>query len=217
VIVAIDAITLAWALAALLFVQAVWPVGGVSARAQLYAAAAGVMLLCAAAAYGMDVINMPEIIGALVIGAAVGLLLAREWRGPRLISLMTSLGGLAGCTSLCAAAAIWFNPYAFGLVAEGGDKVETQEAVLLMLTVLAGGAASSLTIAAGIRRSMAGPALLALTIGMAGWSAAALAFLLQNIGMVVAGGLAGAAGMGSALRICGRANRKGLADAGRRP
>jgi H+-translocating NAD(P) transhydrogenase subunit beta len=217
VIVAIDTITLAWALAALLFVLAIWRVGSLSARAQLHAAAAGVLLLCAAAAYGMDVINTPEIIGALVIGAAVGLLLAREWPGPRLISLMTSLVGLSGCAALCAAAAIWLNPYAFGLVAEGGDKVETRQALMLVLTMLAGGAASSLAITVGIRRSMAGPALLALTIAMAGWSAAALAFLLQNVGMVVAGGLAGAAGMGSALRICGRAHWKGLAEAGRRP
>nr|WP_245405714.1 NAD(P)(+) transhydrogenase (Re/Si-specific) subunit beta [Sphingobium sp. Sx8-8] len=61
-----------------------------------------------------------------------------------------------------------------------------------------------------------GPAL-AWVGGMAGWAVAANAFLLENMGLAVAGGLAGAAGSLFALRLCVGVGRKGLADAGRHP
>lgn len=61
-----------------------------------------------------------------------------------------------------------------------------------------------------------GPAL-ALVSGFAGWAVAASAFLMENMAMAVAGGLAGAAGSLFGARLCGRAGRKGLADTGRRP
>ncbi|WP_176592743.1 NAD(P)(+) transhydrogenase (Re/Si-specific) subunit beta [Sphingobium sp. EM0848] len=57
----------------------------------------------------------------------------------------------------------------------------------------------------------------ALVGGLAGWAVAGSAFLLENMGMAVAGGLAGAAGTVLGLRLCGGAVRKGLADAGRHP
>lgn len=61
-----------------------------------------------------------------------------------------------------------------------------------------------------------GPAL-ALLGGMAGWSAAALGFMMENMAMAAGGGLAGAAGTVVALRLCGGPGRKGLADGDRRP
>ena len=48
-------------------------------------------MLSAAAVYDMDVLNGPEIIGALLIGGAVGLLLGREWPESRLTVLLTIL------------------------------------------------------------------------------------------------------------------------------
>jgi len=62
----------------------------------------------------------------------------------------------------------------------------------------------------------AGPAL-ALVGGFAGWAVAASAFLMENMAMAVAGGLAGAAGSLFGARLCGGAGRKGLADGGHRP
>lgn len=214
--VAIDAITLAWAIAAALFIYSLGCVSCPPERVQRHAAAAGVALLCTAGVYGMDVINMPEIIGAVVIGAAVGLL-AREWPRVQLTLLMTMLAGLAGCAAVCAALAVWLNPYSFGLIVEGGDGMATHDMLLLVAAMLTGSAACLLALIGMISGRMAGPVLLALAIAMAGWSAAALAFLLQNIGMVIAGGLAGAGGTGIALRICGGGRGKGLADTGRRP
>lgn len=213
---AIDAITLAWGIAALLFIHSLGCVSPTSERARRYAASAGVAILCAAAVYGMDAINMPEIMGAFVIGAAAGLL-AREWPGVQLTRLMTMLAGMAGCAALCAALAVWINPYAFGLIVEGQDGVATCDMPMLGATLLTGFAACLLAMIGMVRRRMARPVLLALAVAMAGWSAAALAFLLQNIGMVIAGGLAGAGGTAIALRMCGGERGKGLADTGRRP
>ncbi|ANI78546.1 MULTISPECIES: hypothetical protein [Sphingobium] len=213
----IDAITLAWAIAVLLLVLSLWPPGGASERLSRHAATAAILLLMAAAFGAMDVINMPEIMGALIIGAAVGLLLARKWPGTHMIMLMAALAGLSGTAAICAAAAAWINPYAFGLIDEGANRISSRDMLTLGLTLLTGGSACALASTVAIRRSMAGAASLALTIAMAGWSAAALAFLLQNVAMIVAGGLAGAAGTGVALRICGGARGKGLADGERRP
>lgn len=208
---------LGWAVAAFLFFLSIWPSGGTPARRQRHAAAAGIVLLTAAAVYGMDFINMPEIIGALVIGAALGLLMGREWPHHGLFFLITGLAGLTGCAAICAAAAIWLNPYAFGLIDQGSDGVAMRHLLMLVITLLTGAIACGAAFIALIRRDVGGIAVLALAIGMAGWSAAALAFLLQNIGMVAAGGLAGAGGAGVALRLRGGARGLGLADAGRGP
>ncbi|KEQ53112.1 NAD(P) transhydrogenase beta subunit precursor [Sphingobium chlorophenolicum] len=61
-----------------------------------------------------------------------------------------------------------------------------------------------------------GPAL-ALIGGFSGWAVAASAFLMENMAMAVAGGLAGAAGSLFCARLCGGPGRKGLADAERHP
>ncbi|KFG91650.1 NAD(P) transhydrogenase beta subunit precursor [Sphingobium herbicidovorans NBRC 16415] len=213
----IDAVTLAWAVAALLFFLSLWPSDGTPARRQRNTAAAGIALLSAAAVYGMDFINMPEIVGALVIGAALGLLMAREWPYHRLFVLMTGFAGLAGSAAICAAAAVWLNPYAFGLIDQGSDGIATRHMVMLVMTMSTGAVACGAAFVALIGRGVSSAALLALAIGMAGWSAAALAFLLQNIGMVAAGGLAGAGGAVLALRLWGRARGRGIADTGRGP
>ncbi|WP_150294953.1 NAD(P)(+) transhydrogenase (Re/Si-specific) subunit beta [Sphingobium estronivorans] len=104
------------------------------------------------------------------------------------------------------------------LVATGGTMAgfvaSPGSAGLLVSTgvaLLAGWGLARWAIGAG-----AGPAM-ALVGGLAGWAVAASAFLLENTGMAVAGGLAGAAGSLLGLRLCGRAGRKGLADARRRP
>lgn len=54
---------------------------------------------------------------------------------------------------------------------------------------------------------------LAIICGIAGWSVVAMGFLLQDLGMVVAGGLAGSMGSTIALRLL-RPVAKGLADSG---
>ncbi len=61
-----------------------------------------------------------------------------------------------------------------------------------------------------------GPAV-ALIGGLAGWAIAGTAFLMGNMAMAVAGGFAGSAGSMFAIRLCGGAGRKGLADVERRP
>ena len=79
------------------------------------------------------------------------------------------------------------------------------------VTLVAGWAVTKRALLAGM-----GPAL-AVVSGFAGWAVAASAFLMENMPMVVAGGLAGAAGSLFGIRLCVFAERKGLAHAGRRP
>ena len=79
------------------------------------------------------------------------------------------------------------------------------------VALLAGWAATKWALSSGMA-----PAL-AVVGGLAGWAVAASAFLMENMPMVVAGELAGAAGSLFGVRLWGCAGRKGLADAGRRP
>lgn len=212
-----DVIAVSQALAALLFLYALSPWRTAPGVRRRQAAVAGTVILSAAAVYDMDVINGPEIIAALLIGGAIGLLLGREWPGSRMMALLTTLAGFAGAAMAFAAVAAWHNPFAFGLVDEGGAEIATRHLLALAVTVLMGSGACIGGVVALLRRWDAVGVLLALTIGMAGWSAAAMAILLENIGLVVAGGLAGTAGMVIALRICGGARGKGLADNRSRP
>lgn len=79
------------------------------------------------------------------------------------------------------------------------------------VALVAGWAVTKRALLAGM-----GPAL-AVVSGFAGWAVAASAFLMENMPMAVAGGLAGAAGSLFGIRLCVFAERKGLAHAGRRP
>ena len=212
-----DLILLAQAVAALLFLFALWPFATLSSDRRRHAALAGTLILSAAAIYDMDVINGPQIIGALLAGGGFGLLLGREWPRDRLMPLIAICTGLAVAAMLCAAAAAWLNPYAFGLIDAGSIDVAVRH-MLALAGVAAGGlGVLACALTALFRRDRSGMMPIILAIAMAGWSAAALAFLLENLGLVVAGGLAGAAGTGIALRLCGGAGPKGLADAGAHP
>lgn len=212
-----DLIVLAEALAALLFLLALWPFATLAGHRRRHAAFAGTIILSAAAIYDMDVINGPEIIGALLAGGCFGLLLGRGWPRGRLMPLLTTCTGIAAAGMLFAAAAAWLNPYAFGLVEDGGFSIAARYLLALAGVTVGGVGALICALMALLRRDRSGMMLLVLAIAMAGWSAAALAFLLENIGLIVVGGLAGAAGTGVALRLCGGVGRKGLADAGAHP
>ena len=212
-----DLILLAQAFAALLFMGALWPFASVARDRRWHAVLAGAMILSASAVYDMDVINGPEIIGALLVGGGLGLLLGREWPGGRLMPLLTLFTGCAATAMLFAATAAWLNPYAFGLVDEAGSGIAARHRLALAGVAVAGVGASLCALIALFRLGRQAVLLLVLAIAMAGWSAAALAFLLENIGLLVAGGLSAAAGTGVALRLCVGAGGKGLADAGAHP
>ncbi|HEX7742041.1 MAG TPA: NAD(P)(+) transhydrogenase (Re/Si-specific) subunit beta [Sphingobium sp.] len=267
---ALDAIALGWAFSALLFLLSLWPPGGVPHRRHRHAAAAGGLILTGTALYAADVVNLPEIVGALGIGGAIGVMLGRELPAHRLPALLTALAGLVGLAAIAVAQAAWLNPYAFGLIDGSGDRIAPRAAIIVGVAILmgamtcAGGVAALLGPPTRLGRSILPPlavlaiaglflaafvallappllwagmavaalsafllarrafdagdtALLALTGAMAGWSVAATAFLLENIGLVVAGGLAGSAGSVMAMRLYHAASGKGLADAQRHP
>lgn len=259
------AVALAMALATLLLILAC--LRPMALRWSRNCAIAGAALLTGLAVYGHDVMNMPEICGAMVIGGAIGLLLAREWPARRLAGLLGGSAGLAGLASVATALAAFRNPHAFGLLGEAGDRIPPTAATLIAFAVIlgamaGGGGAVMLTVAEGSRpRWKAATLALALILallpafamqpqppligalmglgfvtgmllipgaggvvaplamlgGMAGWSIAALAFLLHNMGLGVAGGLAGSGGTVLALRLLRPSARNGLADTAGRP
>ncbi|KMS55929.1 NAD(P)(+) transhydrogenase (Re/Si-specific) subunit beta [Sphingobium cupriresistens] len=155
-------------------------------------AMAGIATGAAAAVYSHDVVNLPEMVSVVVIGGGIGLLLARRSAVAALPRLMLAGHGLLGVAAMAMAATLWRNPGAFGLAADDG--------LLLTLGFALGVAtlAGALTLAVGRR-----PGGLALLGSGAGWAAAALGFAIGNSAMVVAGGMAGVAG----LRLAWRARR----------
>lgn len=152
-------------------------------------ALAAVALAVAATLYSHDVVNLPEIVGALVIGGSIGLLLARRCASGALSWLVVAGHGLLGLAAMAIAAALYHNPFAFGLVgADGaitpGDGVMLAAGGAIGLVVLIG------ALSMAFRRTQAG---LAFVGSGAGWTTAALGFALGNGAMVVAGSLAGVA------------------------
>ena len=266
---AVDAVALLWALAALLFLLALTG----TARRRRHGAMAGTLMLTAAALYSADIINLPEILGMLVIGAAGGILIGRETPRQNLPQFMIALAGSIGLACTAMMSAIRLNPHAFGFVEGAAETIAPGRAVAMaiglalgamacasgvaglssrqgsrpgrkldmsigcLLAPLAAGALLAFARSAGIiwlgagmaiaalaamllaRSMLSGgrTALLTAACAMAGWSAAALAFLLENMGLAVAGGIAGAAGGILAVRLYLHGGGKGLADPQRHP
>jgi H+-translocating NAD(P) transhydrogenase subunit beta len=260
-----DILTVAGGLTALLFLLSLW---GPVAQGR-HAAIGGILILVAVTLYNVDVVNLPEVVGAAVIGTVLGFALARELPMrvfPRLLGVLT---GSIGTAVIAMLLAVERNSNAFGLAGEGSDMLAPNKAIALSLGAIMGAmaatggavalldrpgrangwllcclplglaavpsalfvqSAETIWLWAGIvpagfagmlfgRRLLDhGPtALLAMTCGMVGWSVAATAFLLENMGLAIAGGLAGSAGSVVTLRLCHGPSGKGLADARRHP
>ncbi|MES2172966.1 MAG: NAD(P)(+) transhydrogenase (Re/Si-specific) subunit beta [Pseudomonadota bacterium] len=153
---------------------------------------AGIVTASAAAVYSHDVVNLPEMVSAVVIGGSIGLLLARRSAVAALPWLMVAGHGLLGVAAMAMAATLWRNPGAFGLTADDGALLTVGFALGAM--TLAG----ALALAIGRR-----PGGLALIGSGAGFAAAMLGFAIGNSAMVMGGGMAGVAG----LRLAWRARR----------
>lgn len=173
--VMIDAVLLGWALAALLFGLALLRSGPGVRRLHRHAALAGALVLMGAALFAADIINMPEIAGALVIGAAIGLPLARELPMRLLPRLMAGLAGSAGLALVCAAIAMRHNPYAFGLLGEADGVVAPWRTGALAIALLTGAMAGGAGLARGRTAGGAGFVLAMLLALLAGASLAQFA------------------------------------------
>ena len=179
----------AYLLSALLLLVGLWLRTG---RHSHRWAMAGIVTGAAAAVYSHDVVNLPEMVSAVVIGGSIGLLLARRCAVAALPWLVVAGHGLLGVAAMAMGATLWRNPGAFGLTADDGALLA------------AGFGLGAVTLAGALvlvfRRRPGGLALLS---SSAGWAAAALGFAIGNSAMVVAGGMAGVGG----LRLAWRARR----------
>lgn len=162
-------------------------------------AMAGIVTGAAAAVYSHDVVNLPEMVSAVVIGGCIGLLLVRRCAVATLPWLIVAGHGLLGVAAMAMAMTLRRNPGAFGLL--GDDDAMRPFAGAMLAAGLGMGA---ITLAGGlfqiVGRRHGGLALLS---SGAGWAAAALGFAIDNSAMVVAGGMAGVAG----LRLAWRARK----------
>ncbi|WP_022683049.1 NAD(P)(+) transhydrogenase (Re/Si-specific) subunit beta [Sphingobium bisphenolivorans] len=210
------AVGIGWAFAILLFLLSLCGGGKADIRRRAGLALAGVIAAAGAALYSHDVINLPAICGLLILGAAAGWLIGRVVPPALLPLVLIGLMGLAGSGSVCAALAMWRNPHAFGLLDASGAALTGGAALLLTLQSGFGSMAVVGAVSAGWARRGSGAVSLMLA-SLVGWSAAASGFLLGNLPLVVAGGLAGSTGLVMALRLCRAVNRKRLADARRGP
>jgi NAD(P) transhydrogenase subunit beta len=213
-------IAIGWSLAGALFVVALWSARGDELPRAAWAALAGMAVLSAVTVYSHDVMALPKICVAVLLGSGMGLALGRSVPRSALPALVAGLIGQAGLGAAFLGIAGLRNPHAFGLLDAAGDHMLPEAAVEIALCVIFGALAAVGAVVL-LRRGTSreggfGPAM-ALIAALAGWAVAASAFLLDNIGMAVAGGLAGSAGTTFALRLCVGAGRKGLADAGARP
>lgn len=190
---------------------------------------------------GMPRSALPALLGGLVglAGLAAVCIGAAAWRDPHAFGLLddatdrlradsaAAIGAAVAWGAMACAGAttiLWGrsggHPVVAGamLLATGGfigAFAATPDMGWLLacagVALLAGRGLAKWSITAGT-----GPGL-ALVGGFAGWAVAASAFLMENMPMAVAGGLAGAAGSLFGARLCGGAGRKGLADGERRP
>lgn len=189
-----------WLVAAGLLLCALWLRGH---RAGNRLALAGGMLAVGAALYSHDVVNLPEIASALVIGGSIGLTLARRCCAHRLPWLVVVAYGLLGLAGAATGAALFLNPFASGLV-DGQGHVTPAHGTLLAAGVAIGGLVALGALLMLVRRTQSG---LALVGSGAGWAAAALGLAMGNSVLVLVGGMAGAAGLrlGRRARVIRRA------------
>lgn len=171
-------------------------------------AMAGVFILASAAIYPADIVNLPEALAVVLIGVAVGFLVGRDLPAHTLPSLMAATAGSVGFAAAAMALAMWLNPFALGLIAEGADHVSACDHILFGLTLLTGGMSCLFGVASFVRRDHA--LMLPAAASLAGWAVTGSAFLLDNAGMAVAGGLAGSAAIVLMMRQAIGRGGKGL-------
>lgn len=150
----------------------------------------GVALASGATLYVQDVVSLPEILGAGLIGLSLGYLLLRERHRPAAARLLLPLvPALAGMTALLAATIALLNPNGFGLLDEG-LRIGSGARAILSAALLCGGA----SIAAALLGSGRWRALLPL---LSGGASVALGLLFAQAPLVALGALVA----GAALRL----------------
>lgn len=134
---------LGWVTAALLFLLSLRAATGAAPRAGAHMAMAGAVAATTVTLYSHDVVNLPPICGALIMGGAIGLFMARALPMAALPSLLAGLIGLGALAVLMVDLAAWRNPYAFGLLDDTTGQLSRASAVALALGVPLGAMASA--------------------------------------------------------------------------
>ena len=167
-------------------------------------ALAGLVLACAAAVYSHDVVNLPEMVGAVIIGGGIGLLLVRR-AAQAVLPTLIGLGlGLLGAAAMALAAAILRN--------RGPFDLEGAAAICAIIGGLIGAVQLFAALLAGWTGRIGDGLVRLWLIAGAGAAGAMLGLAIGNSAMVMGGALAasGSLTLGWRVRKMGPAASGGL-------
>lgn len=84
---------------------------------------AGMAIAVATTLYTHDVVSLPEIVGAIIVGGGIGFLIARRIAMTAMPQLVAAFHSLVGLAAVLVGAAAYLNPGAFGVLDPGGADI----------------------------------------------------------------------------------------------
>jgi len=110
-------VSLAYLIAGVLFILALRGLSSpASSRRGNRMGMAGMAIAVATTLYTHDVISLPEIVGAIAIGGAIGFVIARKIEMTAMPQLVAAFHSLVGLAAVLVGAAAFLNPGAFGIL-----------------------------------------------------------------------------------------------------
>ncbi|WP_328280410.1 NAD(P)(+) transhydrogenase (Re/Si-specific) subunit beta, partial [Sphingobium sp.] len=99
---------------------------------------AGMAIAVATTLYTHDVVSLPEIIGAIVVGGGIGFIIARRIAMTDMPQLVAAFHSLVGLAAVFVGAAAYLNPGAFGILDPLTDEIHNASRVEMGLGVAIG-------------------------------------------------------------------------------
>jgi len=110
-------VSLAYLIAGVLFILALRGLSSpASSRRGNRMGMAGMAIAVATTLYTHDVISLPEIVGAIAVGGAIGFVIARKIEMTAMPQLVAAFHSLVGLAAVLVGAAAFLNPGAFGIL-----------------------------------------------------------------------------------------------------
>jgi NAD(P) transhydrogenase subunit beta len=99
---------------------------------------AGMAIAVATTLYTHDVVSLPEIVGAIVVGGGIGFMIARRIEMTAMPQLVAAFHSLVGLAAVLVGAAAFLNPGAFGVLEAGGADILKNSRIEMGLGVAIG-------------------------------------------------------------------------------
>ncbi|SCW40660.1 NAD(P) transhydrogenase subunit beta [Sphingobium faniae] len=132
-------VSLAYLVAGVLFILALRGLSSpASSRRGNRMGMAGMAIAVATTLYTHDVISLPEIVGAIAIGGAIGFVIARKIAMTAMPQLVAAFHSLVGLAAVLVGAAAFLNPGAFGILDALTGEIHAASRIELGLGVAIG-------------------------------------------------------------------------------